>query len=224
VSEAPRDAGPATPGDSTPAGSQTSGADAGDASLARRVLDLFVYAPTGALMTVLEELPDLATKGRTRIEGQVRNAHVMGQFAVAKARRDLKKRFAPSSPAPDTTHPAPDQSSGGPRAPWPADTAGPEAKNGSGTVHGGSFSGSPTQGAGPRFSRQEAPDSVDTAISGYDTLSASQVVRRLDGLDPVALQAVYHHEAATRGRRTILHRVQQLLGAEGVPGASAPSD
>jgi len=56
-----------------------------------------------------------------------------------------------------------------------------------------------------------APDAVNDAIPDYDTLSASQVVRRLDGLGPADLEAVYRHEAATRGRRTILHRAQQLL-------------
>jgi hypothetical protein len=44
------------------------------------------------------------------------------------------------------------------------------------------------------------------------------VVRRLDGLGPKELEAVYRHEAATRGRRTILHRAQQLLGSEDPPG------
>ena len=57
------------------------------------------------------------------------------------------------------------------------------------------------------------------AIPEYDTLSASQVVRRLDGLGPHELEAVVRHEAATRGRRTILHRAQQLLGSEDPPGS-----
>jgi hypothetical protein len=52
------------------------------------------------------------------------------------------------------------------------------------------------------------------AIEGYDTLSASQVVRRLEGLRPDELEAVVRHETATRGRRTIIHRARQLLGAE----------
>ena len=59
----------------------------------------------------------------------------------------------------------------------------------------------------------------DTTIPGYDTLSASQVVRLLDGLGPSELQAVIRHEGATRGRRTILHRANQLLGTEEPPGS-----
>ncbi|MGH8982160.1 MAG: hypothetical protein ACRDWE_14275, partial [Acidimicrobiales bacterium] len=52
---------------------------------------------------------------------------------------------------------------------------------------------------------------VDRAIPDYDALSASQVVRRLDSLDARELRAIVRHEAATRGRRTILHRAEQLL-------------
>ena len=49
------------------------------------------------------------------------------------------------------------------------------------------------------------------SIPGFDTLSASQVVQRLDGLDRTELVSVRTYEASTRGRRTILSRVDQLL-------------
>jgi hypothetical protein len=49
------------------------------------------------------------------------------------------------------------------------------------------------------------------AIPGYDSLSASQVVQRLEGLSTRELEEVRAHEAAHRQRRTILHRVEQLL-------------
>jgi hypothetical protein len=49
------------------------------------------------------------------------------------------------------------------------------------------------------------------SIPGFDTLSASQVVQRLDGLNRTELVSVRAYEASTRGRRTILNRVDQLL-------------
>jgi len=55
-------------------------------------------------------------------------------------------------------------------------------------------------------------------IPGYDSLSASQVVQRLEGLSVDELEAIRGHELAHRHRRTILNRVDQLLGAPG-PGA-----
>ena len=48
-------------------------------------------------------------------------------------------------------------------------------------------------------------------LADYDTLSASQVVRRLESLGPEELRAVQRYEASTRNRRTILNRAGQLL-------------
>ena len=52
---------------------------------------------------------------------------------------------------------------------------------------------------------------ADAAAADYDTLSASQVVRRLESLGPDQLRAVQRYEASTRNRRTILNRAGQLL-------------
>ena len=56
-------------------------------------------------------------------------------------------------------------------------------------------------------------DANNLAIPGYDSLSASQVVERLAGLNAEELEAIGSYEAAGRGRRTILNRVAQLRGA-----------
>jgi hypothetical protein len=54
------------------------------------------------------------------------------------------------------------------------------------------------------------PGGNDLAIPGYDSLSASQVLPRLEGLAADELEAVRAYESAHRGRRTILGRVAQL--------------
>jgi hypothetical protein len=56
-------------------------------------------------------------------------------------------------------------------------------------------------------------DAQSLAIPGYDSLSASQVVERLSGLNQEELAAIGSYEAAGRGRRTILNRVAQLRSA-----------
>ena len=62
----------------------------------------------------------------------------------------------------------------------------------------------------------EAAAAIDAVIPGYDDLSASQVIRLLDELEPDGLDAVDAHETAHRGRRTILNKVHQLhLGSDG---------
>jgi hypothetical protein len=57
-----------------------------------------------------------------------------------------------------------------------------------------------------------APPASDLAIPGYDMLSASQVVERLEGLSPAALASVRAYELAHRARNTILGKIDQLTG------------
>jgi hypothetical protein len=69
------------------------------------------------------------------------------------------------------------------------------------------------QGSKPKT--EAAPDVSALPIPGYDTLAASQVVQRLASLRPDELDAVRRYEVATRGRRTILHRIGQLTSSDG---------
>ncbi len=55
-----------------------------------------------------------------------------------------------------------------------------------------------------------APTVESLAITDYDSLSASQVVTRLDGLESDELEAVRAYESAHRGRKTILNKVAQI--------------
>jgi hypothetical protein len=65
-----------------------------------------------------------------------------------------------------------------------------------------SDAGAPAAGATDAVPRLAIPD--------YDELSASQVVDRLDGLSPGALEAIRAYEQAHRGRATILGKIEQL--------------
>jgi hypothetical protein len=56
----------------------------------------------------------------------------------------------------------------------------------------------------------EAP-TVHLPIEDYESLAASHVVDRLPTLTPAELAQVQAFEAAHRGRRTILGRIEQLL-------------
>ena len=170
-------------------------------------LDVFVYGPLGLFITVTEEMPRLVEKGRERLTNQLTTARMLGQMAAPQLQAEAEKLFrgvmdriaappggptrppaptAASAPAaqPAPAHPAP--------APRPTAAAAPAAPAGNGSVaHSG--------------------DSTHLAIPGYDTLSAMQVVQRLAGLTPPELEAVRAYEAAHRGRKTILHRAEQLL-------------
>lgn len=174
-------------------------------------LDLFVYAPVGLAITAAEELPKLAAKGRGRVNTQLMMARVVGQFAVARGRQELEKRFSP--PAPPPAAPAPEEPAG--PASFEEMTANGLARDDDRVV---SVPAAPepaadvTPTATAQVAAAGAPRAGDLAIPGYDSLSASQVVQRLAGLNQDELAAVGAYERAHRGRRTILNRIDQLQG------------
>jgi len=175
--------------------------------LSERFLDLFVYLPTGLAMTVADELPRLAERGRERFGVQVNSARAVGHFAVSAGQKELKKRSeglrrSGSGPGAPTGVPTADRSATTPARlrtiPYPAESTAPEPVV------------APAPSA-PSAVDAHVPDVASLAIPGFDTLSASQVVQRLDGLSRAELVAVRAYETPTRGRRTILSRVDQLL-------------
>lgn len=198
-----------------------------------QALDAFVYAPIGLLFDGPARFPNLIRNGRN----QVTNARMMGQFAVQMGRTEVTKRAAeldgpvvdllrglgfiegpPPGPAPA---PAPEVVPEKPAAPT-AKEAG--AKAPAAKKPAAKKSAAATKATRKKVARKAtkttkkkkaaapggAPSAAGLAITDYDSLSASQVVSRLQGLSTAELEAVRSYEAATRGRKTILSRVQQL--------------
>jgi hypothetical protein len=188
----------------------------GESTPLQRVLDLLVFAPVGVALTVVEDLPGLIGKGRQRFETDVQNARVVGQFVVTHGQRQLVERVGKLFHREGT-----DGSS---------DSS--DSESGTGIV--GSYATSAPVGAaaaqGPASTslKPEADPAdgaiVEGALAGYDTLSASQVVRRLESLGPDELRALHRHEASHRNRRTILNRAHQILEAVEAGNAGAAGD
>jgi hypothetical protein len=169
----------------------------------RRTFDLCVFAPVGLAVTVVEDLPDLIAKGRRRVELELGNARVVGRFVVNKGQRRVSgtlDELMRTGTGDDDARVAPVEDASTapkPEVPVPA----------------------------PPVRDTAAAAVVGGALSDYDTLSASQVVPRLESLGPEELQAVLRYEASHRNRRTILHRANQLLenGAGSGTGTTAPT-
>ena len=178
-----------------------------DPSLNDRILDVFVYAPAGFILSALDDFPKLAALGRERLGTQVSNARVLGEFAVKAGRDQLKKRGegllhrgsgadVPDESPPVGLHAVPSPPPTAAVADDPPPTSTP----------------SPVPTAVTAMSTNgHVPTASSLAIPGFDTLSASQVVQRLDGLSRAELVSARAYEAGTRGRRTILSRIDQLL-------------
>jgi hypothetical protein len=195
--------------------SDSESGEEGRPSPVQRALDIFVFAPVGAALTVAEDLPGVISKGRERVEGEIRNARVIGQFVVTQGQQDLTQRIGKllhgfggsSDGAVGSSDGAGIGHSGAAQDTGAEDTATGDTGN---PVE-------PVEESAPVPTPKPPADPADTALvegalAGYDTLSASQVVRRLESLSPDELRAVHRHEASHRNRRTILHRTNQLLG------------
>lgn len=201
--------------------------------LSERLLDLFVFVPTGIVVSLTEELPRLAARGRERFGVQVSSARAVGEFAVRVGGKEIRrisgrvippppKRPRPPSPSPSSAGmgagirgvaeagPVPESATAAPTIP----TDGLSTPMGSShDRHDGEPSNGPepTRRATPNRVNGNVPPVSTLSIPGFDTLSASQVVQRLDGLSREELVSVRAYETSTRGRRTILNRVDQLL-------------
>ena len=158
-----------------------------------RVADAVLFAPLGLALDGRRLLPDLADRGRR----QVQFTRVVGKFAVRRGEEHVQQRWSEAQRhvlglaglfglgADDKDN----------EATSPQTTADPD-----------------TNGASLHIVTPSAPraDSSDLAIPGYDSLSAFQVMPRLEGLGSDELEAVRAYERETRARQTILNKIAQL--------------
>jgi hypothetical protein len=170
--------------------------------LVEAAVDLFVYAPIGLFFEAPSLLPKLAEQGRVHAN----NARLFGQFAVRHGEAEVRRRVAGVEAQaegllrmfgllPDDEAPARE-----PSVPRP------------GVVEGSRVVGPHTPPEAGNGQVPAAPAVGSLAIPDYDSLSASQVVTRLEGLSADELEAVRAYESAHRGRKTILNKVAQLQG------------
>jgi hypothetical protein len=73
---------------------ETSADDAAARSdLWRRTLDVCIFAPVGVAMNIKEDLPGLIGKGRDRVEQEISNARVAGEYVVGRFQRRVSARL-----------------------------------------------------------------------------------------------------------------------------------
>jgi hypothetical protein len=214
-------------------------ADSDDRTPADLLCDLFVYAPLGFVFEAPKLVPELAARGRE----QVAAARTVGRFVVEKAnerlgpvvgsvlngflsglrptddRGDRAKVDADAAVRVETTD-SPAGARGERSSEVETPNSGAATADGVAPSRTTSSSGSKTSTRRQTASngssrRRKTPEAATLGIPEYDSLAASQVVPRLAALTPDELAAVRAYEAAHRGRRTILGRVDQLLGHPG---------
>lgn len=168
------------------------------------LVETMLFAPLGAAMLLREQLPKLAEQGREHAENRVRVARMVGEFAVKAGKKEVERRLASRPKAGTTTASA--QSS----APAPA-AAQPTVAADATDATDGARTASTADGTGGLTMVGERPSADELPIPDYDSLAASQVVERLASLSQTELDLVRRYEAGGRHRRTILHRIEQLV-------------
>ena len=157
-----------------------------------QALNLFFFAPLGLLLNADEVIPQLIERGKQ----QVNMARMIGPFAVQQGQAMAGKTVAKVQE--QAAELAGIRAPKAPKAPKAAPKPEPTA---------------PAAAApAPRPAASSAPAVGTLAIPDYESLSASQVVPRLEGLANAELDAVRGYEAAHRGRKTILNKIAQLQG------------
>ncbi|MFN8038079.1 MAG: hypothetical protein U0Q07_02615 [Acidimicrobiales bacterium] len=157
------------------------------------LVDLFVCAPLGFVLDAPSLLPRWIDRGREQLAslgdvGRVVSGRGSGESAASRAGKQAQAtlRGLGLAPEPDASSDVTDDQ------PRPAVSAVPPAP--------------PVAAVPPPV----GPDVDTLAITDYDSLSASQVVPRLDGLAPDELESIRAYETANRGRKTILSKIAQL--------------
>lgn len=173
------------------------------------IVELMVFAPLGAAFLLRDQLPKLSQTGRDRAEARVRMAKMVGQFAVSAGKKELDRRLESFRSAAQASPTTPTES--GTTEARPSGSVRPDTASTTATV--APPGGAETAATGrPNLDMDgPAPSVEQLAIPGYDSLAASQVVERLASLSPAELELVRRYESSARHRRTILHRIDQLV-------------
>lgn len=160
------------------------------------LVDLFICAPLGFVLDAPSLLPRWIDRGREQLS------------SLGDVGRVVSRRGSPDETASRAGKQAHATLRGLGLAPEPAadhDDAG--SADTSAVPAGVPRTPSPPVAAAPP---PAGPDPETLAITDYDSLSASQVVPRLDGLAPDELESIRAYESANRGRKTILSKIAQL--------------
>jgi hypothetical protein len=158
-------------------------------------LDLVLYGPLGLLVTARMKYPQIVAQGRQHLEGHARVGRFVARFAATRGKQEAEKavtRLRDSRVATPSDGVVPRPVDDEPPTTIAAEEVIPVRHDDDDPTTAGSV----------------AADEL--AIPAYDSLAASQVVQRLDGLTHDELEAVRRYEVAHRARKTVLGKVAQL--------------
>ena len=189
-----------------------------------RAVELLVYAPIGLAMFAKDTMPTFlkmfvsrgqteVTKHRKTAESQAGQYRTIGHFAVKYGGPEVQRR---AGGAVDTFRRVAEDTLGTFAAAAatkpivrPATPTPPNAPASTSRPAAVPSRPAPTT---PAAAAADAPDLDTLPIPGYDLLSATQVIERLEGLAQPDLIAIRAYEITHRARTTILGKISQHAG------------
>lgn len=191
---------------------------ADDKDTVERAKEIFVYGPIGLAMYMRDTAPSFlkvfVARGRAEVEQRKRSvgdhlgqAREMGESAAEAGGPQMLRLVSDGLAKVKETAEGALGVLGGLGGDVPGD-AGADGDASTPEAPGGA--------AAPRRPASSTTDrdrDRELAIAGYDNLSASQVVDRLEGLGAGDLEAIRAHEVSHRARATILGKIDQLTRA-----------
>jgi hypothetical protein len=196
-----------------------------DKSPLDQVLDLCLFGPIGLLVAARARYPELVEQGRRQLEGHAAIGRFAARYAADKGKHGAGRALAKLRDA-QVAGAGAGAGSSDQIAEEPAGSAGFVASTGPAAATDEASSPAPfphTIAAEEVIAVRHDDDDPTTAASvaadelaipSYDSLAASQVVPRLDGLTRDELEAVRRYEVAHRARKTVLGKVAQLQRAQ----------
>jgi hypothetical protein len=182
-----------------------------------KAVELLVYAPIGLAMFAKDTVPTFmkmfVARGHTEVSQRRKSANTqagnyktIGQMAVKYGGPEVKRQAGAAAEtvrkrAEDTLSTI--AAAAAPAVPAPA---APPRPNPAPDARTAPSAPATTNGSGP----EPVTTSGELPIPGYDLLSATQVIERLEGLASPELLAVKTYELAHRARTTILGKIAQL--------------
>ncbi|CAB4323233.1 MAG: hypothetical protein F2520_05000 [Actinobacteria bacterium] len=150
------------------------------------LLDLLVYAPLGLVTQLDELLPGLIERGRS----QAVMARTIGEFAVRAGSEKVQGQAEGAQKQVESILRSLLDLAASRFAAEPVEPA--------------------DENVATTSSEQVHEESRVLPIEDYETRKAAEIVPMLSSLTPDQRAVIAEHEAATRKRRTILNRIQQL--------------
>lgn len=174
-----------------------------------QLVELLVYAPIGLLYEYQTVLPQLIKRGKS----QVQLAKVLGQFALKERSRQANTQSSQvvenAIGAAATLITEVGAAVG--LAPQRA-SADPGSQRSSVNAESGTEPAESADRADSGDGASSSRTAVRLPIAGYDELKAKAIIELLDDLTESQLERVRQYESDNRGRKTVLAKIERLLG------------